>query len=120
MSENDNQRLLFQAFNLGREITTHVLGDQTESAARVLETLQSIADGEETLLESPSDTAAWFQQQEKDREQIIKQIGPQAFENMRLHAERAKNSDFATERDKEIALANAVLDSHHGRKPPAP
>ena len=111
MSENNEEDLVYRAFVLGCEVAAQVVGSQTCYYSRSLALLQAIADGEATLLESPTDTAAWARQFEQDRERIVGALGPDGFEDLRLYLQREMSADFSEKRRKEVTLAKVVLRS---------
>lgn len=65
---------LAQAFHLGRRVAEHVHGIRTNyrdgSMERVLETLEAIARGDLTLVDTPEESAADMQAPEELREQL--------------------------------------------------
>ncbi|MBL9163105.1 MAG: hypothetical protein JNL18_10250 [Planctomycetaceae bacterium] len=108
MSQEADQITVQRAFTLGCEIAAHVLGRQPGYYLRSIDFLNALAGGEATLLESPTDTAAWLQQMERDRVRIVETLGEQGFRNVRRHYIDELNLSFAQRREEEIALAQAV------------
>ena len=118
MSDGTNDNLPYRAFTLGVEIASHLFGSQPHDYFRCIEFLQALAAGEETLLESPTDTASQLLQLESERDFITNNLGEQAFKNMKSHCESKLRSSFAKDREDEIDLAKALLKSRGDKDPP--